>query len=558
MPERRVAAVFLPELLCELVTAGSRVRSEHPFGVISAELTEAAGSPLRATERLIAVNHVARRYGVLDGQSIAEASALVSKLQIHRVSQDGIARALAAVADVAFSFGATVSVRSPDTVWLELGGSAHLFGGEEALGEELASRVRALGHRVRIAVADGPELARAFAHWGAPAAKGKTVRVVSSERTRDEASVLPVVALPLSDECRGLLVRLGVLTLGDLAALPRSVVGGRLEGEVSRSLDLASGIDHTPLVPYQPAVELEERVSFEHGVSGSEPLLFALRGLASRLSARLSGRGEAAESLVLTILHDRSIAQLRGVKPETKLRFSLSTPLHREEDLRRIVFTRLERVRLPAPSVGLVLLAPVLVSAVQRQLELGEALAQSTGAADELPLVLAELRSDLGEDRVGVLRAFDAHRLEAQSTLEPTEGTSERPQRTRRSGRPERRPKRSRRAPEPPVSVHVSGASSGELASGLAGGAPLTRLLPEPVPIEAALRVGATVAVEHRLYSIERLRFEQRLFAVEWWTRAPVQRDYVRLWLRGHGGVVEALAFVDRESQKRYLQAIAD
>src|SRR5262249_8435355 len=151
-----------------------------------------------------------------------------------------------------------------------------------------------------------------------------------------------------------------------------------LEGEVSRALDLARGVDPTPLVPYQPAPELEESVSFEHGVSGSEPLLFALRGLASRLSARLSGRGEAADSLVLTIHHDRSIAELRGTKPETKLKFSLATPLHREEDLRRIVFTRLERVRFQAPSVGLVLSAPVLVSAVQRQLSLGEALAGST------------------------------------------------------------------------------------------------------------------------------------------------------------------------------------
>jgi hypothetical protein len=82
--------------------------------------------------------------------------------------------------------------------------------------------------------------------------------------------------------------------------------------------------------------------------------------------------------------------------------------------------------------------------------------------------------------------------------------------------------------------------------------------LPEPLPLEAALKVGATVAVDRRLFSIEKLRFEQRLFAVEWWTRAPVERDYVRLWLRGHDGVVEALAFVDRTSQKRYLQAIAD
>jgi protein ImuB len=557
VPARRVAAVFLPELLCELVISGSSERAERPFGVVVAESAEPAGTPVPATERLVAVSRTARRYGVLEGQSIAEAGALVSRLEIHRVTREGIERALATVADVAFAFGATVAIRSPDTVLVELGGSSHLFDGEEALGEELATRVRALGHAVRLAISDGPELARAFARWGAPAGRGKAVHVISSERTVEEARGLPVVALPLSDECRGLLVRLGVLTFGDLAVLPRNVVAGRLEGEVSRALDLAQGVDPTPLVPYQPAPRLEESVSFEHGVSGSEPLLFALRGLAARLSARLTGRGEAAESLVLEIEHDRSIARLRGAKPKTVLRFSLATPLHREDELRRIVFSRLERVRLAAPSVGLALSAPVLVSAVQRQLELGEALANDAGAVDELPLVLAELRSDLGEERVGMLRTLDAHRLEAKSTLEPTDGSSEPSARKGRTSR--RRPsKRSRPGAPAPLSVHVSGASSGELAGGGENGAPFTRLLPEPVPLEAALRVGATVAVDHRLYSIERLRFEQRLFAVEWWTRAPVQRDYVRLWLRGPSGVVEALAFVDRESNKRYLQAVAD
>jgi protein ImuB len=555
VPARRVASIFLPELFCELATAGAKERIERPFGVIFAESALSAAVPAPATERLVAVGPVARRYGVLEGQSIAEAGALVSRLEIHRVTEVGIDQALAAVADVAFGFGATVSVRSPDTVFVELGGSAHLFGGEEALGEELVSRVRTLGHGVRVAIADGPELARAFARWGAPARRGNAVRVVSSERTAEEVKELPVVALPLGDESRSFLVRLGVLTLGDLAALPRNVVAGRLEGEVGRALDLAAGIDRTPLVPYQPRPHLDESVRFEQGVSGSEPLLFALRGLAARLAARLAGRGEAAESLVLTIEHDRSIARLRGAKPTTKLRFSLATPLHREEDVRRIVFTRLERVRLPAPSVGLVLSAPVLVAAVQRQLELGEALSGSVGAADELPLVLAELRSDIGDERVGVLRTLDAHRLEAQSVLGPTSGVLD-PK--ARAGRSPRAPKRSRRRSETPVAVHVSGTSSGALASGEGGGAPFTRLLPEPVPLEAALRVGATVAIEHRLYSIERLRFEQRLFAVEWWTRAPVQRDYVRLWLRGQGGVVEALAFVDRQSNKRYLQAVAD
>jgi len=85
-----------------------------------------------------------------------------------------------------------------------------------------------------------------------------------------------------------------------------------------------------------------------------------------------------------------------------------------------------------------------------------------------------------------------------------------------------------------------------------------TRLLTEPCELRAPLRVGVSVAIDHRLYTIEQLRFEQRLDAVEWWGAAPVARDYVRLWLQGSSGGFEALAFVDRLTGRRYLHAIAD
>ena len=67
----------------------------------------------------------------------------------------------------------------------------------------------------------------------------------------------------------------------------------------------------------------------------------------------------------------------------------------------------------------------------------------------------------------------------------------------------------------------------------------------------------ATVALDRRLYTIEALRFEQRLEAVEWWVSA-VNRDYVRVELRGEAGLVEGLVFVDRNTGKRYFQGIAD
>jgi hypothetical protein len=78
------------------------------------------------------------------------------------------------------------------------------------------------------------------------------------------------------------------------------------------------------------------------------------------------------------------------------------------------------------------------------------------------------------------------------------------------------------------------------------------------VPLDVALRVGSTVRIDHRLYTIETVRFAERLDSVEWWSGALVARDYIELVLRGTEGVVQALVYVDRVSGRRYLQGIVD
>ncbi|HEX5101359.1 MAG TPA: DNA polymerase Y family protein [Polyangiaceae bacterium] len=569
---RRIVALVLPELLLEVAVTTAAPRNRGPWGVVllePGEVTEPLEDPLKPTARLTAVSVSARRCGVREGQTIAEARALVAGFEAMRLHPALVERALAVVAEVALGFGATVSLRVPDTVWVDVSGSAHLFGGETTLAEELVERVRGLGHAVRAAVAPGPELGRAVARWAPPDHRGKGVHTVPAEGASRAVQALPIVALPLSEEAQGFLLRLGVLTLGDLAALPRSTLTTRLAGEVARALDLAQGIDPAPLVPYRLPETVVEELGFEYGVEGSEPLLFALRGMAARLAARLAGRGMSAEKLLLTLTHDRSISRLRGAKEKTELRFSLSSPLSREEDIRRVVSSRLERARLPAPTLGVRLEAPVMVPLVARQLELGETLAGGTDIERELPVVIAELMADVGEARVGVLTTLDSHRLEGRSMLAPALVRAK--PRARRGGARSGRlaqASRAERGPGPrsttPIAVHVSGTPlpvvEGTLAESSDGEAraPLTRLLPTPLQFDGALRVGTTVAFEQNLYTIEALRFEHRLHAVEWWNGAPITRDYVRVWLKATDGLIEAMVYVDRSSGKRYLQAVAD
>jgi len=567
--QRRILALFLPDLLVELALRQRRacVSAHTPLGVVLVNVAPRPepqqlsltiqGQPLAvelelpASEMLSAVNREAEHFGVRAGQSIAEASALVSQLVVVKVQRVEVERALACLAEVALGYGATVAVASPDTVWVDISGSAHLFGGEEALAQDLAERVRELGHRVKVAVSVGPELSRAFARWS-PTRSGTCggITVVSPSRTPLAAAELPIVALPIAPDNLSYLQRLGLLTLGDLARQPRAALAPRLGKEAARVLELCAGEDAAPLVPYQPPRTVVEESTWEDAVSGAEPLGFVLRGLAARLSARLCARGEAAELLEVTLVHDPVIARFRGAPLQTLLSFKLASPLHREVELRRIIAARLERLKLEAPTLGMKLSVLRLAPLVQRQLSLTELMAGDTSSGEEdLPLVLAELAADIGEDRVGVLSLVDAHRPEAQSRLGaalPNAGQGK----GKGKGKGKRAHQQARTAPraplrrtEPPIWSKLP--------------CPPTRLLPKPVELSSVISAGSTLVLGHTLYTIERLRFEQRLDAVEWWSR-PVARDYLRLWLQSESGGLEALVYVDRHSGRRYLQAVGD
>ncbi|MEO6599484.1 MAG: DNA polymerase Y family protein [Polyangiaceae bacterium] len=563
VPPRRVLALVLPELLCELAEqrllwGQQRGKVKPPLGVVLSTAPEAKpgpggavpeAKPIDATAKLSAVNESARRYGVREGQTIAEACALVASLVVREVTPAEVREALGGIAEVGFSLGATVSVELPDTVCVDITGSAHLQGGELALACEFANRVRSMGHSPRVAISDGPRLARAFAHWFTPAAadpEDRGVCVVPSDRTVSAFSTLPVialalaVALPLPADTAAWFVRLGVFTVGELCALPRQALGSRLGEAAAGVTELCAGRDRTPLVAYTPERTINEGSTWDDPVTGNEPLLFVLGGLVSRVSGRLTGRGEAAQSLELTILYDPAIARFRGEKAEQVLRFKLSAPLHRAEEMRRVLSARLARTKLGAPSLGMRLSVPKLLPAIARQLELSQVMAGITvgsAADDEIPVLIAELVAELGEEKVGTLKLVDSHRPEAKSKLAPA--TVEAPVTGTRAGS---RKARLRKA-EP---------SFAELP-----GAP-TRLLTEPCELHGPLRVGVSFAIDRSLYTIEHLRFEQRLDAVEWWGHAPVTRDYVRLWLQGSSGGFEAVAFVDRGTGRRYLHGLAD
>jgi protein ImuB len=560
--------------------------------------------------QLDAVNSAARQRGVFPGQTIAQATAIVGNLCIQPLPRACVAAALKQVAEVALGFGSPVSFGAPDTVWVDVSGSSHLFNGELELGLELRALVQALGYTARVAIAGGPWLAQSFARHSTLDALG--ILLANASHTARLVGDLPIFALPIERECVTWFSRLGLLSIDDLRKLPQSALAGRLAVTTRTApekttlggsgggtvLDLIQGRDDGVLVPYHPDEMPFEELRWDEPLESVEPLLFVLKGLAARLSARLEGRGQAVQDLLLTIHYDRSIAALRSgsdagagrladpsgttlalvpralaAPPGTQdaaaeqtftkqIPFRFASPLVHADDLERVVRSRLQRQTLLAPAVALSLQATSVTDARHWQLDLQADLGLAAGMSSDprsIAVLVAELAADVGDDAVGVLVMNDSHLLEKNSALVPMSVLP-----MKKSRNVSRHPgmRRAASSLEAELAIHFVAASESE--SGSDALRLPTRLLATPIALKTRMKKNELWVIQEQAFVIGSIHFEQRLEGVEWWDSVRVFRDYFRVWLTAlngrsnAGGGMEVLAYVDRENGRSYVQALYD
>jgi hypothetical protein len=199
--------------------------------------------------------------------------------------------------------------------------------------------------------------------------------------------------------------------------------------------------------------------------------------------------------------------------------------------------------------------------------EAGAAFVVGQGRIQELALLLVELESDVGPEGLGTLALRSHLRPEARSVLESVSRSKNPNQRTKNGASSPTANRRSSSKGTKNSSSRV--ASKGKAAekrvakeAALYLNSPsferITRLMQRPRLLGTSLSVGASFGMGSELYTIESLRFIERLDGVEWWTPAATSRDYFWAWLRSPCGGAEALLFVDRNTKEAYLQAWGD
>jgi protein ImuB len=259
----------------------------------------AALAPEAGREQVVGeVSAPAEAFGVVRGMRLGEAMSRCPGLRLVPPDPEGVRSLWHAVLDRLEAIGAAVESDSAGAAFFEAGGLHGLHGGD--LSGVLAATARALGPGARLGAAPCRFAAQAAALQVRPR-RGKRSFLVDEQRVRDFLAPLPVALLRTRPELQALpevFERLGIRTLGEVAALPSRAVAERFGHPGLLALDLARGRD-TPLAPRRPPEPVMERLDLPEAASGQQ-LERALELLVARVLARRERRGRALRGLAVS------------------------------------------------------------------------------------------------------------------------------------------------------------------------------------------------------------------------------------------------------------------
>jgi protein ImuB len=284
------------------------------------------------------VSLAAEAFGVHPGIQVGEALARCPRLMLVPPDPAGVADLWERLLVRLESIGAAVEPERPGLACFDAQGLLRLQGGIDGV---LGAARRALRVPARFGVAPS----RFAAVAASTRARVRRPVIVSGDRAQARAflSPLPVALLRARAALAeaGLhetLERLGVETLGELAALPPAALADRFGAIGLLAYELASGGDGA-LCPRQPTEILRESLQLPDAASGAQ-LERGLGLLIDRLLARRERQGRTLRAVILSaVLVERGTWRERAV-----FREALADPVR----MRLVLAPRLSLVPAPA------------------------------------------------------------------------------------------------------------------------------------------------------------------------------------------------------------------
>ncbi len=271
--------------------------------------------------RVMAVSEAARQVGVVEGLRRREAQVRCPAITIVEHDPAREARAFEPVVLALEALTPRLEVTRPGTCAFATRGPSRYFGGDLALAERagwIATGVVAPRGSAQVGVADGGFAALLAAHRAGP----DRPEVVDPGGSPTFLAPHPVETLALAmerDDLVDVWRRLGLRTLGYLAALDPADVLARFGTDGVIAHRLASGLTPHPLDARRPAPDLAVSAELDPPAERVDTAAFLAKSLADSLHERLASRGLACTRVVIEAETDHGEMLVRSWRHEGTL-----------------------------------------------------------------------------------------------------------------------------------------------------------------------------------------------------------------------------------------------
>jgi protein ImuB len=406
--------------------------------------------------RIAALNDAAEAAGLSPGETLADARAKAGFLQVRAIDTAADDAALRRLVLWATRYTPTASPwdeeNGADGFFLEVEGSAHLFGGEENLITDLAARLQKnFGLPARLAVAG-----TLGAAWALTRFHAATFCILPSGQEAEALAPLPVEALRLAPDICTTLRRLGFKSVGALLDKPRAPFAARFSAKLLRRLDQALGRVDEPLVPVVPPPVYHSLRYLIEPIITQEAVVTLARRLMQTLAHVLVRDDVGARTLKLSLYR---------VDGEVKtLEIGLTLPTRNAAHVARLIELKLDAAAATDDAgfgfeaIGLAITRAEPMPAQQMKLPSAEGDADRT---EQCAALIDALRQRLGPQRVRRFAVVASHLPERAEVVLPIDGE------VLQSPSPERGKSRAQRvgAKRRPMasSGHRAGVNSGDM-----------------------------------------------------------------------------------------------
>ena len=368
------------------------------------------GDPASRHGIILAKNEQAKRFGVKTAETIWQAKKKCPDLVLLPPHHDLYREYSRRVNAVYEQYTDLVEPFGIDESWLDITGTAHLFGGDpKTIADEIRGRIR---QELGLTLSVGVSFNKVFAKLGSDYKKPDATTVISPENWKSIVHPLPVGDLLfVGHAAKTALHAYGVETIGQLAACSADMLETLL-GKLGRQLHAyANGLDSDPVrsvYEQEPVKSVGNGNTFRENLTTRAQVQSGIAMLADSVAGRLRALGMYAGGVAVTIR-----------TPDFKTisrQMQFSSPTHLMRDLTDGAMELMDRVWSPPTPIRMLTVTAIHLTDDQQTYEQVDLFGQDTAPKkqrqESLERTMDSIRGKFGADAIRFGSPPDLHRDE--------------------------------------------------------------------------------------------------------------------------------------------------